>query len=807
MEPERFELAIVGAGPAGLSAAAHAQASGLRCVVLERAGHLADTIHCYQKRKLVMAEPALVPRLGELPFEAGAREAVLERWQDFVRARELDVRLDHEVIEVRRASGSSPETSGDFHLRTRSTAGEAPRELQAGRVILALGTQGNPRRLGVRGEDQPHVSLRLVDPDAHVGEDIVVVGAGDSALEVALALAERNRVRLIVRSAEILRAKESLERDVLRRQAAGEMTVHFSTTVERIGPDFVDLRGAEEDLRVAAQRVILKIGAEPPRKLLAGWGIAFAGEARDARPVLRPGFESSVPGLHLIGAVSGRDLIKLGINQGYEVVEHILGHDAEPADEQVLRERLPGWRGTVHQRLGTLRDAIPIFQGASEEQLREIFLLAHVLELADGEVIVRQNDYTDSLLVIAEGRVRISRRAGDGRQTRVAELEAGNFFGEMGLISGRRRNATAVADGPCRLIEIPRKAMLKLLHIAPAVQKALDLTFLVRSIQSYLFQQMADSSLWRLAGLSTLESLARDQVVFEEGDPSEALYLIRSGMVKLSRRSGEREIVLTYLTAGNYFGESALFADRPRTATVTAIFPTELIVLSRKSFQDFLDRHPHHRRELLAAFEQRQIASLRHEASPGTSEVLSQLIETEAVIGTDVLVIDNHKGVRCGNCIAACESVHDDGQARLSLTGNRLVNLLLPNSCMQCENPLCMLDCPPDAIVRRPGGEVFIRDTCIGCGNCAANCPYDNIFMVHPNGRRSPFDWLRRLLGASPKSVEQEVAVKCDLCRDLSGGAACVRSCPTGAAVRLEPESPEALRADIEKLIAPEDLA
>ncbi len=260
MDPPRFDLVIVGSGPAGLSAAAHAQAGGLHCLVLERAGHLADTVHCYQKRKLVMAEPGLVPGRGALPFEAGSRETVLERWETFVREQQIDVRFHQEVVDVARLTGppsGGPPNSGGrpddgFLLRTRGRNGQPPEEYRATRVVLALGTQGNPRRLGVSGEDLPHVALRLVDPQAHSQEDIVVVGAGDSALEVALALAENNRVRLIVRIAEILRAKENLEREVLSRQAAGEMAVHFSTTVKRIGADFVDLKGPKEDLRVAA---------------------------------------------------------------------------------------------------------------------------------------------------------------------------------------------------------------------------------------------------------------------------------------------------------------------------------------------------------------------------------------------------------------------------------------------------------------------------------------------------------------------------------------------------------------------------
>jgi CRP-like cAMP-binding protein/thioredoxin reductase len=789
MSPAPLDLVIVGSGPAGLAAAAHAQFEGMAYALLERTDHLADTVHCYQKKKLVMAEPALVPRRSELPFEAGAREAVLAAWQRFAGQRRLAVHLGEEVTGLRR--------DGDgFVLDTRGG-----RRWRGRRVVLAIGTQGNPRRLAVPGEDLEHVSGRLVDPDAHEGEDVVVVGAGDSAIEVALALCARNHVRLVVRTPEIVRAKEKLERELLARQASGQIEIHFSTTVTRIGLDFVDLRGREADQRVAADRVILKIGAEAPRRWLEGMGVRFAGEGREARPVLGRGHESTVPGLYLIGAVTGRDLIKLGINQGYEVVEHALGREVEPADEPVLRERLPFWPGTVSQRIDFLRDAVPLLQGASEEQIREVLLTAKVAEHRDGQVILRQNDYTDSFLVIADGEVAISAAPPGGKSREIATLTAGNFFGEMGLISGRRRNATATARGPARLVEIPRKAMLKLLLAAPEVRETVDRTFLVRALRTHVFPDLPVASLWQLAALARAERVERGQVLFREGDAGDAFYLIRGGMVKLTKTSGEREIVLTYLVAGNYFGEGALFEDRPRTATASAIFPTELIVLGKHDFNAFLDAHPQLREGLAESYESKKLASLSAEATPAAGEILGQLIETEAVMGTDVLVIDNHKCVRCGNCIAACEGVHDDGQARLSLTGNMVANLLLPNSCMQCENPLCMLDCPPDAIVRRPGGEILIKDNCIGCGNCEANCPYDNIFMVHPKPRGGPFGWIGRLFGR--EAVEQEVAVKCDLCREVRGGPACVRSCPTGAAIRLEPGGPDDLRRQVTELIEP----
>jgi Fe-S-cluster-containing hydrogenase component 2 len=113
---------------------------------------------------------------------------------------------------------------------------------------------------------------------------------------------------------------------------------------------------------------------------------------------------------------------------------------------------------------------------------------------------------------------------------------------------------------------------------------------------------------------------------------------------------------------------------------------------------------------------------------------------------------------------------------------------------------MCMLDCPPDAIVRDPRGEVYIKSNCIGCGNCERNCPYGNIFMIHVEPKKSLFSWVKELFGGKSHGaeVEQTKAVKCDLCRDIKGGPACVRSCPTGAAIRLAPDE---YRTTLEEIV------
>ena len=111
-----------------------------------------------------------------------------------------------------------------------------------------------------------------------------------------------------------------------------------------------------------------------------------------------------------------------------------------------------------------------------------------------------------------------------------------------------------------------------------------------------------------------------------------------------------------------------------------------------------------------------------------------------------------------------------------------------------------MSDCPADSIHRAPNGEVYIDEKCIGCGNCERNCPYDVIHMASkPPSKPGLLSWL--LFGSGPgpgedKSVaakksspnSPKVAVKCDMCKDIPGGASCVRACPTGAAIRVSPE-------------------
>jgi hypothetical protein len=126
-----------------------------------------------------------------------------------------------------------------------------------------------------------------------------------------------------------------------------------------------------------------------------------------------------VPGLFLIGAASGRDLIKLGMNQGWEVVEHLLGREVEPADEQILREAALPRTGRFRADPGPAGEDPPLRRRA-DEQLREMLLATEVRDYADGETIIRQNDYTNEFLVIESRPREISRPPEGGQERKVA---------------------------------------------------------------------------------------------------------------------------------------------------------------------------------------------------------------------------------------------------------------------------------------------------------------------------------------------------------------------------------------------------
>ncbi len=253
----KYDLAIVGSGPAGLATAAHAQANGLSYVLLERTDHLSDTIYAYQARKFVMAEPVMIPARGDIPFEAGSREAILAAWQQYVEERRLNIDFGAEVKSMKR-EGSALSHQDRRRRGIRHGQGR-PRDGHTGQSAQARMSRRRRSRTS---------SIASTIPPSMQDQDILVVGAGDSALEIAIALSDENRVGLVVRGPEITRANEILTREVLSRQASGRMTIYFNTTAKEVFEGYADLSVRGDVTRVPAELIFLKLGADAAAQVL-----------------------------------------------------------------------------------------------------------------------------------------------------------------------------------------------------------------------------------------------------------------------------------------------------------------------------------------------------------------------------------------------------------------------------------------------------------------------------------------------------------------------------------------------------------
>ena len=791
---EQFRIAIIGSGPAGLSAAAHAAEIKVSHILLESEQHAADTIYKYQKGKHVMAEPGVLPLRSQMTFSAGTREIVISTWDSELKKNAVNIRYGAQVTGV---TGKK----GDFTITLANQE-----TVRAAAIILAIGLQGNLRKLGAPGEDLPMVQYQLDDPEEFDEETIIVVGAGDAAIENAIALSKQNHVTLINRNEEFARCKEGNLSAIMAAIKDGKVDCRYGTRVESVeldsAPDAAmpakfhakTPQGAET---IGCHRIIARLGATPPRKLVEGFGITFPNNDPGAVPVLSPHYESNLPGIYIVGALGGYPLIKQAMNQGYEAVEYILGNFVEPADEPVLKDKFKNVKITsVSDAIGHIQQSVPLLSGLTLLQIRELMLESEIHRPEEGAIVFSKNDYTNSFYSIIEGGVVVESLTTTGAAI-AFQLEKGEFFGELGLISGRRRTATIRANKRTLLLETPRRSMLKLIASVESVRRTLDKVMMKRAVRQYLSATIRESEVEYLIEGALIKKYATNEVLFNEGDVADGLYLIRRGSVTVSREIGGKEIVLSYVAAGNYVGEMALMSAAPRSATVRAAVPTEIIMLEAKRFTEVMSSHS----TVRASVDSRLMDRMRMNQAMESGEsgnIISFLMKQGLGEATDVLLIDESLCVRCNNCEKACAETHG-GTSRLNReAGPTFAQVHVPTSCRHCEHPHCMKDCPPDAIHRSSNGEVFIADTCIGCGNCEKNCPYGVIQMapVDPKkSRPSLISWLMLGIGPepgmSPKSKDKTLAkkaVKCDMCKDIKGGAACVRSCPTGAAIRVSPE-------------------
>lgn len=315
---------IVGAGPIGLACAISARRRGVEALVVD-AGAIAESIVRYPIGMVFFTTPERLEIGGHPLTCAGAkatREEALKYYRGVARAEELTIRPYTRFVGAERRDGR-------LHCRLATRHGEET--VITDRLVLATGYFDHPNRLGVPGEDLPHVLPYFDEPHRTSGLDVVIIGGKNSAIEAALQCFRAGaRVALVYRQAALKPSvKFWLKPDFENRVAAGEIAAHLGCEVVAIAPRHVDIRDAGgATRRLPADRVYPLIGFHPDFTMLRSLGVALAGE--EERPTLDPlTLETNVPGIHLAGSLTaGRRISEIFIENGRFDGEKIFGDAA-----------------------------------------------------------------------------------------------------------------------------------------------------------------------------------------------------------------------------------------------------------------------------------------------------------------------------------------------------------------------------------------------------------------------------------------------------------------------------------------------
>jgi len=262
-QPGVHDVAVVGAGPAGLSASLQARSARLDSITLDQ-DDIGGTILSYPRQKLVMTRPMEVPLYGTVKVREILKEDLLDLWNEIITRTGLEIRTNERVETVAR-------TNGCFKIVSPNG------EHLAQRVLLAIGRRGTPRKLGVPGELSAKVAYRLLEPEQYRGNDVLVVGGGDSAVEATLALASQQgcRVTLSYRKNVFGRIKEKNEDRINEAIENGRVRVLFESVVTEIRDREVVLVQDGKQVTVINDFVFVFIGGVLPTNFLQGMGISI----------------------------------------------------------------------------------------------------------------------------------------------------------------------------------------------------------------------------------------------------------------------------------------------------------------------------------------------------------------------------------------------------------------------------------------------------------------------------------------------------------------------------------------------------
>ncbi|HUG34080.1 MAG TPA: cyclic nucleotide-binding domain-containing protein [Anaerolineales bacterium] len=452
---------------------------------------------------------------------------------------------------------------------------------------------------------------------------------------------------------------------------------------------------------------------------------------------------------------------------------------------------------------------IPLFEGVDPLHLRRMLLSSTLRQLVPDEILCREGQYHERLFVVLDGQIEQSAMDSKNRRARILVMGAGSFHGELAVLGNQEEAYTLTAIRSSIVLELTKGTVYRLKKESSAFRTTMDELYRRRALwtfarQSPLLSALPERAVESLLKRSHLRVLRAGEVLYREGDRPGNLYIARTGFLKVARKVDGSELVLQYFREGDVFGVTAALFEQEQSATVSANTRSEVIVVPGAAVQELLNGNPDLRRdlvkearrneELLQKQSEQGLAKPALKSTMGLTTTMTigmeGLLDQGIIQGHELLVINTAICTNCNNCVDSCERRH--GHSRLERRGLQMGNLLFPTACRHCEDPVCLL-CSVNGIVRRPDGEIeIVNDNCIGCGACAERCPYGNIQM-HDREPKSKSIFQRfSLLDFFKKGTLDEeqgperIAVKCNLCAGFDDYA-CVRGCPVGAAMRVNP--------------------
>jgi Fe-S-cluster-containing dehydrogenase component/CRP-like cAMP-binding protein len=370
------------------------------------------------------------------------------------------------------------------------------------------------------------------------------------------------------------------------------------------------------------------------------------------------------------------------------------------------------------------------------------------------------------------------------RDHRTATFEPGGMFGEIAAIARAPRTATIYSDTGSEMLEIRWQGLRDIRRRDVGFRERVDQAYRKHGLaahlrESPLLKEFKDEQISEIAHHTRFASYGEvdrpktyralekkndgerfedEPIIVTEDQVADSLIMVRSGFVRVSERVDHGHRTVSYLGPGDLFG----LAEIVHNSRLPHLPPSQL---------------PPPIKPRGGARPAWQPDDVGGNIEPA---MLEFLVDNRFINGTAAMVIDTDRCTRCDECVKACASSHNNNP-RFVRHGLKYGNFMIANACMHCVDPVCLIGCPTGAIHRNvEAGQVVINDdTCIGCGNCAGSCPYNNIRLVGIRDESGGF------ILDEQTNAPLEKATKCDLCADQIGGPACQRACPNDALIRI----------------------